>query len=74
MWKGWPRLLRTRLTPRKIWMVSPSRIVRFGVWVVIGSGICNIRVLLKNLRVVNRTLFEHVIQIMAVGATRVDHR
>jgi len=37
MWKLLTWLLRTRMTPRKIWMVPPSRVVCLGVRIIIGS-------------------------------------
>ena len=53
---------------------SPSRVVCFGVWIVVGSGVCSIHIFLIHLRLVNRTLFEQMVKIMAIGTTRVDHR
>ena len=34
-----------RLTTREIWMVPPSRVVCFGVWIVVRSGVCCIHIL-----------------------------
>ena len=39
MWKLLSWLLRTRLTPKKIGMISPSRVVRLGVRIVIESSV-----------------------------------
>ena len=39
MWKLLSWMLRTRLTPRKIRMIPPSRIVCLGVRIIIGSGV-----------------------------------
>ena len=37
-------------------------------------GVCGIRVFLIHLRLVNRTLLEQMVDIMAIGITRADHR
>jgi len=73
VWKLLPWLLMTRLTPRKIWMVPPSRVVCLGVGIVVGSSIGCIHVFSEHLLSVNRTLLKQVGENMAIGATRIDH-
>ena len=46
----------------------------FGVWIVVGSGVCCIHIFRVHLSLVDRTLFKQVVKSMAVGTTRVDRR
>ena len=43
----------------------------FGVWIVVGSGVCCIHIFWVHLSLVDRTLFKQVVKNMAVGTTRV---
>ena len=59
--------------PCEIWMVPPSRVVCFGVWIVVGFGICCIHIFREHLSLINRILLKQVGESMTVGTTRIDH-
>ena len=57
----------------EIWMVPLSRIVCFGVWIVVGSGICCIHIFRIHLSLVGGTLLKQMVESMAVGTTWINH-
>ena len=50
-------------------MIPPLRVVCFGVWIVVGSGICCIHIFRVHVSLVNKTILKQVGESMAVGTT-----
>jgi len=72
--KIWSVLLMAVLTPWKIGMIPPSRIVSLGVWIVIQSGKNCIHVVWYHLlSFVNWTFFKDMDWCMSVSATWICH-
>jgi len=73
MWELLPWLLMTKLTPWEIWIVPPSGVIYFGLWIVIRSGLCCIQIFRIHLSLVDETLLKQMVESMTIGTTWINH-